>query len=161
MMKILIEGILLSVALFLFCYLGKKKTPVNLVYFYEKDVRDRVVSMGLTTHEKMGKGLKTFKGVTSIAFIIYLPICVCVINGAREFGDIFVQMLAILAIEGLFDRIVIDGLWVGCTKAWIIPGTEDLMPYIPAKVHLRKWIGMLVLYPLVAAILAGVCSWIL
>lgn len=70
-------------------------------------------------------------------------------------------MLAILAIEGLFDRIVIDGLWVGCTKAWIIPGTEDLMPYIPAKVHLRKWIGMLVLYPAVAAILAGIFSAIL
>ena len=35
MMKIFIEGMLLSVALFLFCYIKKKKSPVNLVYFYE------------------------------------------------------------------------------------------------------------------------------
>ncbi len=25
------------------------------------------------------------------------------------------------------------GFWVGHTKEWIIPGTEDLMPYITAK----------------------------
>ena len=34
-------------------------------------------------------------------------------------------------IEGLFDRFFIDWFWVGKTKAWLIPGTEDLMPYIP------------------------------
>lgn len=158
MMKIFIEGMLLSVALFLFCYIKKKKSPVNLVYFYEKDVRERAVTMGLTTHEKIGMGLKTFKLCASAVFVIYLPVCVCAINGTREFIDIFLQMLAILAIEGLFDRLVIDGWWVGCTSAWIIPGTEDLMPYIPAKVHVRKWIGMLVLYPVVAAILAGIFS---
>ena len=37
---------------------------------------------------------------------------------------------AILLIMGLFDRLYIDWHWVGRTKAWIIPGTEDLMPCI-------------------------------
>ena len=31
------------------------------------------------------------------------------------------------------DRLLIDEYWVGHTHAWIIPGTEDLRPYITAK----------------------------
>ena len=47
---------------------------------------------------------------------------------------------AILLIMGVFDRLYIDWHWAGRTKAWIIPGTEDLMPCIPAKVHLPCYI---------------------
>ena len=38
---------------------------------------------------------------------------------------------AILLIVGVFDRLYIDWYWVGRTKVWIIPGTEDLMPCMP------------------------------
>ena len=38
---------------------------------------------------------------------------------------------AILLIVGVFDLLYIDWYWVGRTKAWIIPGTEDLMPCMP------------------------------
>ena len=38
---------------------------------------------------------------------------------------------AILLIVGVFDRLYIDWYWVGRTKAWIIHGTEDLMPCMP------------------------------
>ena len=37
-----------------------------------------------------------------------------------------------------------------------IPGTEDLKPYIPAKVMVGKWISTIVLNPLIAAIVAGI-----
>ena len=30
--------------------------------------------------------------------------------------------------------------WVGHTKTWDIPGTEDLKPYIPVSVAVRKWV---------------------
>ena len=49
-------------------------------------------------------------------------------------------MTIILWIAGLFDRFFIDWYWVGHTKAWIIPKTEGLQPYIPQKVLLRKWL---------------------
>ena len=42
------------------------------------------------------------------------------------------------------------------TKAWIIPGTEDLRPYINGKTLVIKWLGTLVGFPVLAAILAGV-----
>ena len=42
------------------------------------------------------------------------------------------------------------------TRAWIIPGTEDLMPYIYGKTLIGKWVGTLVGYPMLAAVLAGI-----
>ena len=57
---------------------------------------------------------------------------------------------------GLFDRLFIDWYWVGHTKAWLIPGTEDLMPYIPKKALIQKWFKTLIGYPLVAVILSGI-----
>ncbi len=72
--------------------------------------------------------------------------------------DIFVQITVILMIMGLFDRIFIDWFWVGKTKAWLIPGTEDLMPYIPTKTLIKKWVGTVVGYPMIAAVLAGILS---
>lgn len=56
------------------------------------------------------------------------------------------------------DRLFIDWYWVGKTKAWYIPGTEELMPYIPKKTLIKKWIGTVIGYPLLAAILSGVMS---
>ena len=65
-------------------------------------------------------------------------------------------MTIVLLISGLFDRLFIDGYWVGRTKAWVIPGTEDLMPYIYGKTLIKKWVGTLVGFPALAAIIAGV-----
>jgi hypothetical protein len=44
---------------------------------------------------------------------------------------------------------------VGHTKAWTIPGTEDLKPYIPKKTLIIKWLTVIVGNPIIAAVLAG------
>ena len=62
---------------------------------------------------------------------------------------------------GVFDLIVVDTIWVGHTKAWIIPGTEDLMPYITVKDHIKKWIVTIVVYPAMAAVICGIMALIL
>ncbi|MBQ2243918.1 MAG: hypothetical protein II318_06905 [Bacteroidales bacterium] len=80
------------------------------------------------------------------------------VNGAEGFWEGFWQMSVILVASGLFDRFFIDWYWVGKTKAWIIPGTEDLRPYIPKNVIIRKWIATLVANPLIAAAVAGLVS---
>lgn len=86
------------------------------------------------------------------------PAMVYGINGAAGFWDGFWQMTVILLIMGLFDRFFIDWYWVGHTKAWIIPGTEDLQPYIPKNVLIRKWVGTIIGYPIIAAAIAGVMA---
>ena len=57
----------------------------------------------------------------------------------------------------LIDRFWVDGYWVGRTKAWTIPGTEDLKPYITAKDKAKKWlfgtVGMAVISAVPAAIM--------
>lgn len=88
-------------------------------------------------------------------------ICVYAINGTRGFLSSFIELVLILMIMGVFDRIFIDTIWVGHTKAWMIPGTEDLMPYITVKNHITKWIMTLIGYPLVSAILCGIMALIL
>lgn len=154
-MIIALEGALMSFILLIICVIGKANGPVGLVIFYENEVKDRVLKLGLTTKEKIKKS----RIITLSAFAVILvlvPVMVYCVNGARGFGDIFRQSTAIFFIMGLFDRIFIDWYWVGHTKAWLIPGTEDLMPYIPAKAHIRKWIETVVGYPILSAIISAV-----
>ena len=63
---------------------------------------------------------------------------------------------AILLIVGVFDRLYIDWYWVGRTKAWIIPGTEDLRPHITAADKRKKWMAGTVGMAVIAAVLAGI-----
>ena len=156
MMILIIEGIVMCFILLLICVVGIANGPVGLVVFYEQEVKDRVVGLGLTTREK----IKRTSIITMIALfvpmLVLVPLMVYGINGARGFWNGFWQMLVILMISGLFDRIFIDWWWVGHTKAWIIPGTEDLRPYIYGKTLITKWLGTLVGFPILAAALAGI-----
>lgn len=156
---IIIEGIVLS-----FCYLitlviGISNGPIGMVVMYEKDVQDRVIEKGLITKKKMNKIFVATSLALYIPTLVFVPIMVYFINGARGFLDIFWQSSIVALIANLFDRLFIDWYWVGKTKAWDIPGTEDLKPYIPTKTLIGKWIGTIILTPLMAAISALIFMW--
>lgn len=157
-MLLLLESIVMCFLLLIVCVVGIANGPVGLVVLYEDDVQNRVVELGLTTKEKIRKSFI----ITSIALfapvLILTPLMVYGINGATGFWDGFWQMTVILLIMGLFDRFFIDWYWVGHTNAWVIPGTEDLQPYIPKNVLIRKWIGTVVGYPVIAAAIAGIMT---
>lgn len=157
-MILIIEGLAMCFLMLLVCVVGIANGPVGGVYFYEKEVQDRAVELGLTTEKKIKKDYAAAGACLFVPLLILASVMVYFINGARTFKDIFVQALVILMIDGLFDRIFIDWFWVGKTKAWIIPGTEDLMPYVPKKTMLRKWIGTLILFPALAAVFAWILS---
>ena len=109
-MLILLEGFLTCFILLLICVIGIANGPVGLVVFYEQDVQDRVVELGYTTKEKIKKTMT----LTSIALfapiLILVPFMVYYINGALSFWSGFWQILIILWIMGLFDRIFNDCL---------------------------------------------------
>ncbi len=154
-MLILLEGILMCFLLLLTCVIGIANGPVGLVVLYEQDVQDRVVELGLTTKANIRKSFIVTCIAMFLPALVLVPAMVYGFNGAEGFWDGFFQMTAIYLIQGLFDRFFIDWYWVGRTKAWVIPGTEDLMPYIPRKTLIVKWLGTLVLFPALAAIIAG------
>lgn len=157
-MILILEAIVMCFILLIYCAVGISNGPVGLVVLYEEDVQARVVELGLTTKEKIRKSFVISSIVLFLPLVILTPAMVYGINGATGFRDGFWQMLMILWIMGLFDRIFIDWYWVGHTKAWVIPGTEDLQPYIPKKVLIRKWIGTVIGYPIIATAIAGVIT---
>ncbi len=92
-----------------------------------------------------------------ICFILLLPCVVSIANGIKQAAFLFEADVQDRVVEmGLFDRFFIDWYWVGHTKAWTIPGTEDLKPYIPRKTLIVKWVITIIGNPLIAAALAGV-----
>ncbi len=160
-MLIILEGLLMCFLLLLTCVVGIANGPVGLVVLYEQDVQDRVVELGLITREKIKRNFVLACLAMFLPVFVLVPFMVYGINGAVGFRDGFLQMTAIVLIQGLFDRFFIDWYWVGHTKAWDIPGTEDLKPYIPAKVMLRKWIGTLIGFPVIMALVAGCVTWLM
>ena len=93
-----------------------------------------------------------------MAFVL---VSVYAVNGARDFRSGFLQCFAILSIANLIDRIGIDEWWVARTKAWIIPGTEDLRPYIDRRDKLGKWLTGTAGFAALSAILSGIMALIL
>ncbi len=155
---IIIESLAMCFLLLLYCVIGISNGPVGLVVLYEQDVQDRVVQLGYTTKSKIRNSFIISCFALFVPVFTLAPAMVFFLNGARTFTQIFTQLTAVLLIQGLFDRFFIDRWWVGKTKAWIIPGTEDLMPYIPLKVKVGKWLGTLVGYPAMAALTAWIIT---
>ena len=159
--KLIIEGLGLGALLFLVCAVGIRNGAVGMVHLYDKKVQERVIQRGMTTESAIRKHSIIFKAVCIPGYMIYVLVCVYAINGARGFLEGFWQMLVILSIMNLIDRFLIDGYWVGRTDAWIIPGTEDLRPYITARDKQRKWIMGTVGMAVIAAALSGIMCLIL
>lgn len=155
-LKTLLEGLGLGILLVLVCAVGIRKGAVGMVHLYSPEVQQRCISMGLTTQEKIKRNSLRFKALCVPGYLIYVLVCVYAVNGARGFADGFWQLFVILSVMNLIDRFLVDGYWVGHTNAWVIPGTEDLKPYITAADKRKKWtfgtVGMLV----IAAVLAGI-----
>lgn len=153
---VLLEGLVMSFWLLLVCVVGIKDGPAGLAVFYEQEVQDRAVELGLTTRARIAKTASRVRLALFLPMFTVVPLMVYGLNGARGFRQGFLQMTAVFLIMNLFDRLFIDWFWVGKTKAWEIPGTEDLKPYIPPKALLRKWLGTMVGFPLMAALIAGI-----
>ena len=156
--QVLIEGLILGVLLVLICAVGIRKGAVGMVHLYEPEVQARCVELGLTTFEKIKHNSLVFKAVCLPGYIAYVLVCVYAVNGARDFVTGFWQLFVILSVMNLIDRFFVDGWWVGHTKAWIIPGTEDMRPYINAAAKRKKWLFGTVGMAVISAVLAGVMA---
>ena len=130
LLQVILEGLGLGALLVLVCAIGIRKGAVGMVHLYDQQVQERCVALGLTTKEKIKRNALRFKAICIPVYIAYVLICVYAINGADTFWSGFWQCFVILSVMNLIDRFLIDGYWVGHTKAWVIQGTEDLMPYI-------------------------------
>ena len=156
LLQTILEGLGLGALLSAVCAIGIRKGAVGMVHLYDRKVQERCTALGLTTKEKIKRNALRFKAICIPMYLAYVLLCVYAINGAQGFWSGFWQCFVILSVMNLIDRLGIDGYWVGHTKAWVIPGTEDLMPYISKADKQRKWlfgtVGMAVFSLILAAI---------
>ena len=144
--------------LVLVCAAGIRKGAVGMVHLYHEDVQERCVKLGLTTREKIRRNSLLFKACCLPGYIAYVLVCVYAVNGTSGFWTGLWQLFVILSVMNLIDRFLVDGWWVGHTKAWTIPGTEDLKPYITRRDKLVKWISGTVGLAVISAALAGIMT---
>ena len=155
---VILEGFGLAALLVLVCAFGIRNGAIGMVHLYHADVQSRCVELGLTTHEKIRRSSLLFKLLCMPGYIAYVLVFVYAVNGARGFWEGFWQLLVILSVMNLVDRLLVDCWWVGRTPAWTIPGTEDLKPYITARDKTRKWIAGTAGMVVIAAALAGIMA---
>ena len=156
--KIIAEGLLLGALLILFCAVGIRRRAVDMVFLYHQDVQGRCVRNEVITREKINRNRRLFRGCGIPVYFVFVLVSVYIVNGARGFVEGFRQIFAILSIVNLIDRLVIDEYWVGHTRCWIIPGTEDLMPYINSRDKAQTWLMGTVGFAVLSALLSWLVS---
>ena len=153
-----LEGVAMCFVLLIICVVGIANGTAGMVFFYEKEVQEKAIELGFTTRETINKRKMTTYTALLVPQLLFVPLMVYLVNGAQDFKTAAIQMTVIYLISGLFDRLFIDWYWVGKTKAWIIPGTEDMMPYIYGKTLVGKWVSTLIGFPVLAVLIAWVVS---
>ena len=152
--------IILQLILYCLFYMGLVKlyvgnNAVNGLYFYPKPVQERASALGLTNAEAMARKRKQFLLGFSIAILAALVLIIRGWNGVRDFKTAYLQALLFLEVVNWFDGIVIDRLWVGHSKFWVIPGTEDIPFVKPWKAVLTKRGLAMLAWAVIAAVVAG------
>lgn len=153
---------MIALQLILFCALftlmvklAVRNKALNALYFYPKPVQERVYELGLTDRETVARKRKQFMIPFLLVLLCVLLLIIRLWNGIHDFWPAYWQVLLFLEVMNWFDGVVIDRLWVGHSKLWIIPGTEDI-PFVQTWPEICKKRGILTLIWIAgAAMVAG------
>ncbi len=153
---------MIALQLILFCALftlmvklAVGNNALNALYFYPKPVQERVFELDLTDKETVAKKRKRFMIPFFLVMLAALLLIIGLWNGIHDFWPAYWQALLFLEVMNWYDGFVIDRLWVGHSKLWIIPGTEDI-PFVQTWRQVLKKRGFLTLIWIAgAAVVAG------
>ena len=152
---ILLQLVLFCALFTLMVKLAVGNSALNGLYFYPKPVQERVYALGLTDRETVARKRKRFMIPFFLVMLAALVLIVGLWNGIRSFQPAYLQALLFLEVMNWYDGIVIDRLWVGHSRFWIIPGTEDL-PFVQTWQQVLRKRGILTLIWIAgAAVVAG------
>lgn len=137
--------LVLSCALFtLMVKIGVGNNALNGLYFYPKPVREKVYELGLTDRETVAKKRKRFMTAFFAVMAAALVLIIRVWNSIQGFWAAYLQALIFLEIMNWYDGIVIDRLWVGHSRFWVISGTEEI-PFVKPWPQVLKERGIMTL----------------
>lgn len=121
---------------------GVGNNALNGLYFYPKAVQEKVYELGLTDRQTVQQKKKVFMTAFFIVMLAVLLLIIGLWNSVVDFPDAYLQALLFLEVMNWYDDIVIDRLWVGHSKFWIIPGTEEI-PFVQTWKQVLKKRGIL------------------
>ena len=149
--------LLLFCALFtLMVKIAVSSSPLKGLFFYPKPVQERAYALGLTDREKVSRKRRRFMIPFFLVMAEALVLIVGLWNGICTFWPAYWQALLFLEVMNWYDGVVIDRLWVGHSRFWIIPGTEDL-PFVQTWPQvLKKRVILTLIWLFGAAIVAGI-----
>ncbi len=131
-------------------------SALNGLYFYPKPVQEKVYALGLTDRETVARKRTRFMIPFFLVMLSALVMIIGLWNGIRRFWPAYWQALLFLEVMNWDDGIVIDRLWVGHSRFWIIPGTEEI-PFVQTWPQVLKKRAILTLIWIVgAALVAGI-----
>ena len=127
---------------------------IDGLYFYPKEVQDRAIEIGLTDRETMNEKKKWFMPSFFTVMTVLLVGIIAAVNQVKDVKTAYLQALLFLEVMNWYDGIVIDKVWVGHDRFWLLSGTEDL-PYIQTwKQVWRKRMTLSLIWIAGAAIVA-------
>ena len=153
---IVLQLILFCALFTLMVKIGVGNNALNGLYFYPKPVQKIVYELGLTDRETVAKKRKRFMIAFFAVMAAALVLIIRVWNGIHSFWAAYLQALLFLEVMNWYDGIVIDRLWVGHSRFWVIPGTEEI-PFVQTWPQVLKKRGILTLIWIAgAAVIAGI-----
>ena len=127
---------------------------IDGLYFYPKIVQERAIEIGLTTKEVMQRKKKIFMTEFYIIMLVALVLIIGVLHRVSDFKTAYLLALLFLEVMNWYDGIVIDKIWVGHSKFWILEGCEEL-PFIQTWNQVLKKRGLLTLIWIVGAVIVA------
>ena len=153
---IVLQLVLFCALFTLMVKLAVGNNALNALFFYPKTVQERVYDLGLTDRETVAKKRKRFMIAFFAVMAAALIVIIRVWNGMHSFWPAYLQALIFLEVMNRYDGIVIDRLWVGHSRFWVIPGTEEI-PFVQTWPQVLKKRGILTLIWIAgAAMIAGI-----
>ena len=127
---------------------------INGLYFYPKAVQERAYEIGLTDRETVKQKRTRFMTAFYIVMLTALVLIITVWNRVTDFKTAYLQALLFLEVMNIYDGIVIDKLWVGHSKFWILKGTEDI-PFVQTWTQVLKKRSFLALIWVIGALIVA------
>ncbi len=136
--------------------LGVGNNALNGLYFYPKAVQERAFEISLIDRETVSRKRKRFMIPFLLVLLAALVLIIGLWNGVRIFWNAYLQALLFLEVMNWYDGIVIDKVWVGYSRFWVLPGCEDI-PYVQTwKQVLKKRTILTLIWVAGAAVVAGI-----
>ena len=132
-----------------------RNNGLNCLYFYPPEFIEEAQKRGIADKDAVMKKGMHFMIPFCIFIFLVLVLIIAFWNGVTDFKTAYIQVYILLVVMNWFDGIVLDRVWVGHSRIWKIEGMEGI-PYIkPWKSVLVKRSLAMVLYLVVAPVIAG------